>query len=419
MKSVENLRNLINRVKSHFVSDQVQNFVLFLDDFFPSENIFDFFGFPFLNRLHNAEDEKVKVRKRKFFWLSLLTALIIIGLLVVNFLITFGNSEKFPETIESFCFTGGYTFCLLRCFHLCYWKRDTIRAIIDKLDQHFPHSSRDQLNFEVHKHQRNLKKLYRICLILYIIVWLNYSVIALFSFISEYFGLGFMKIKLAMPIYFPLDPYQPMFYLLIFIVECSTLLVFALTLAAIDVLFCGLVCVLSLEFDVLAQKLAQIDPESDENVEKKLSAIIDDYNELSLIGNELEEIFSLILLVNVFSSITMLCTVVFFIFTPIEFSLMMNFIPALPGVSNQLFCTCYYGQLLETSSLRVADEAYNCNWHGKNLKFRKMILLTMLRAQKPQKLTGWKFMDIGLPAFYWVLQTTYSYFSFLSGLYES
>ncbi|KAG5670039.1 hypothetical protein PVAND_000325 [Polypedilum vanderplanki] len=414
MKSIENFRNLISRVKSHFVSDQVQNFVLFLDDFFPSEKIFDLFGFPFLNRLHNAEDEKVKVRKRKFFWLSSIVSAILMVLFAINFLFIVGDSEKFLETIETFGFISGYTLTFIKIFFLCYWKRDTIKAIIEKLDQHFPHSSRDQLKFEVLKHQRNLNIFYWMCLTTYIALSLNYSGVALFSFVSGLFDLGLMKIKLVMPMYFPMDPLQPLLYPTFFIIESCTLLVIILTLAATDLLFCGLVCVLSLEFDVLAQKVAQIDPE---NVEKKLHEIIDDFNELSHIGNELEEIFSPILLVNVFSSIFMLCILVFLVFTPIGFILMMNFFPALPAMLIQLFCICYYGQLLQTSSMRVADEAYNCNWYGQNLKFRKMILLTMLRAQKPQILTGLNFMDIGLPVFYWVLQTTYSYYSFLSNLY--
>ncbi|KAG5669986.1 hypothetical protein PVAND_000274 [Polypedilum vanderplanki] len=173
-----------------------------------------------------------------------------------------------------------------------------------------------------------------------------------------------------------------------------------------------------MEFDVLAQKLAYIDPENDEYAEEKLKEIVDDYNELCNVVKKINEIFSLTLLANVFMSQGSLCTCVFFLFTRIDLYLMIKFIFTLPSAVIQLFFTCYYGQLLQNSSLRIADEAYNCNWHGKNLKFRKMILLTMLKVQKPQTMTGWKFMEIGLPVLYWVLQTVRSYYSFLSGLYK-
>ncbi|KAG5669985.1 hypothetical protein PVAND_000273 [Polypedilum vanderplanki] len=69
-----------------------------------------------------------------------------------------------------------------------------------------------------------------------------------------------------------------------------------------------------MEFDVLAQKLAEIDPENDENAEEKLKEIIDDYNELCNIVKEINEIFSLTLLANVFMSQGSLCTCVSFLF---------------------------------------------------------------------------------------------------------
>jgi hypothetical protein len=58
--------------------------------------------------------------------------------------------------------------------------------------------------------------------------------------------------------------------------------------------------------------------------------------------------------------------------------------------------------MFSSASTRVANEAYNCPWYEENLKFRKIILMTILRAQKPQILTGWKFLDIGMEVFYWV-----------------
>ncbi|KAG5673085.1 hypothetical protein PVAND_003160 [Polypedilum vanderplanki] len=186
-----------------------------------------------------------------------------------------------------------------------------------------------------------------------------------------------------------------------------------------DAFFCSLVCVTSMEFDVLAQKLGQIDPKTDENADKKLGEIIDGYNELTDIANELEDIFSPLLLAHVFGVIFMLCAGVFSLFVPMNIYLIIKVIPFIGLMFIQHFCICFYGEQLQISSMRVADEAYNCNWYGKNLKFRKMILLTMLRAQNPQKLTGKNFMDIGMPVFYWCLQTIHSYYSLLSGLYEA
>jgi gustatory receptor len=55
-----------------------------------------------------------------------------------------------------------------------------------------------------------------------------------------------------------------------------------------------------------------------------------------------------------------------------------------------------------SASLSVAEGAYNCNWLNGNIKFQKMILTVMIRAQKPQELTGMGFVTLDLETFKWV-----------------
>ncbi|KAG5670216.1 hypothetical protein PVAND_000494 [Polypedilum vanderplanki] len=383
MKLSEKLRNLISQVKSYFVNDQVRMFVLFIDDFFPSEKLFGLFGLQLLNQINDVTIQKLQDRKRKFFWLIIAISSFSLATIFLNFLFSIGSREKFEEFMEDSAWISGIGFILLKVFYLCCWKRDTIKKLIDRLDQNFPHSSCEQLKFGVHKHQQNLNLLYRIKMTAYVLVWFEFTFLSLLTF-----GLKSLKVDLLMPIYFPLDPLQPLLYPIFLILQAWTLLVVFLILTATDLLLYGLINVIAMELDVLAQKLRQIESESDENAEKKLQGIIDGYNELADI-------------------------------TPLKVFLIFKYAPALILVLMQLFCNCYYGELLQNFSLRFADDAYNSKWCGQRLKYRKMILLTMLRAQEPLKLTGMKFMDIGLPIFYWALQTAHSYYSLLSGMYNN
>ncbi|KAG5670217.1 hypothetical protein PVAND_000495 [Polypedilum vanderplanki] len=289
MKFSENIRIFKQQVKSHFVSDQVKMFVLFLDDFFPSEKIFNFFGYPY--RLHNDEHQKLQNRKRNHFWLTIAVSLFLLFLITINLVISIMNPERFMEAIECFVLFGAYKFNLLRTFFLCYWKRATIKKIIDRLDQNFPHSSREQVQFGVHKHFKTLRKFYQICVTVYLFFWVKSFVAILFTICSEFLGFGSMEPKLLVPIYFPVDPYQPLLYPIFLILQLWTFLMVKFMLISTDMLFFGLTCVTSMEFDICARKIAQIDPENDENTEKKLGEIIDDYNELIEIANELERHF--------------------------------------------------------------------------------------------------------------------------------
>ncbi|KAG5670844.1 hypothetical protein PVAND_001078 [Polypedilum vanderplanki] len=332
---------------------------------------------------------------------------------MIHFLLIAKNIKKLPEAIETFGLISGHGLYLAKILFFFFWKRTAVMKIIERLDQHFPHSNREQLKFRTTKHCKELKIFGRIILTVYGFTCFHFTYMPLISLFSG------QSIELIMPIYFPLDPLQPLLYPIFFIIQSGDILCMALLSIAFDVLFCSLVCVVSMDFEVLAQKLSQIDPESDLNAEKNLQEIVENYNNLIDIANEIEGIFSPLLLLYIFGAIFILCASVFLVFTPIKLYLMVKFIPVLLTAMVQVFCLCFYGEKLQTSSTRVADEAYNCNWYEKNFKFRKMILLTMLRTQQAQKLTGWKFMDVGLPVFYWILQTAHSYYSLLSGLYEA
>jgi hypothetical protein len=47
----------------------------------------------------------------------------------------------------------------------------------------------------------------------------------------------------------------------------------------------------------------------------------------------------------------------------------------------------------------VAQAAYDCDWCDAPSSFKSSLTIIMLRAQKPVKLTAWKFFEVGLEMF--------------------
>jgi len=58
---------------------------------------------------------------------------------------------------------------------------------------------------------------------------------------------------------------------------------------------------------------------------------------------------------------------------------------------------------LKSSSASIATSAYNSEWYAGSKKFRRLILQVMVRAQNPQTITAWKFFDMSLEVFQWVI----------------
>jgi hypothetical protein len=308
MKLSDQLRILVNRLKHRFFNTQTQQFVLFFDDFFPSEKIFGFLSISFLKPLHNMVDQELQRKRRIHLRAFTAVSIFLMILMMINFVMVAREPDKFVETIETFAFIWTYGFVLAKTFLLCFWKGGALKSIIGKLELFFPHSSREQLQFGAFKFHRWLKNVHRACLVVYIWTVVHFAYTALFV---HSFGFG---TALAFPIYFPLDPYQPMLYPIFFILQTWTMIALVLVLVATDVFFCGLIGTTSLEFEVVAQKITRIDPENDEHADRKMSEIIDTYNELIDVTNELEAIFSPLLLVNVFAGIFVVCATVFLLF---------------------------------------------------------------------------------------------------------
>jgi hypothetical protein len=60
----------------------------------------------------------------------------------------------------------------------------------------------------------------------------------------------------------------------------------------------------------------------------------------------------------------------------------------------------------------VAQAAYDCDWCDAPASFRTSLIMIMMRAQKPVKLTAWKFFEVDLEMFITVNSITYIFYFF-------
>ncbi|XP_068631551.1 odorant receptor 85b-like [Battus philenor] len=88
------------------------------------------------------------------------------------------------------------------------------------------------------------------------------------------------------------------------------------------------------------------------------------------------------------------------------------------GMSIPLYLLCYYGEFLRNESLGIADAAYNNLWYRECVPYQKMIILLIIRAQRPCCLTAWGHVPVTLNMFTKVMSTTYSYFSVATRVYS-
>lgn len=53
--------------------------------------------------------------------------------------------------------------------------------------------------------------------------------------------------------------------------------------------------------------------------------------------------------------------------------------------------------------MRIVESAFNTNWYDGSLRYRKLILIIMMRVDDGEVLTAWKFMKVNMSTYGWVI----------------
>ncbi|KAK5641382.1 hypothetical protein RI129_009929 [Pyrocoelia pectoralis] len=131
------------------------------------------------------------------------------------------------------------------------------------------------------------------------------------------------------------------------------------------------------------------------------------------IAREMEEAFSPLLLLVYLGTIGLLCFEIY------RGSMLTNYLQMFRTMGEsvsfmvQIGTLSFWGEQVIFESQLVAVAAYETEFVGTDLRFQRALLLTMIRSQRPVKLTAGKFAYIQIFTFTWVVKTSYSAFMIL------
>ncbi|XP_039750039.1 odorant receptor 7a-like [Pararge aegeria] len=80
----------------------------------------------------------------------------------------------------------------------------------------------------------------------------------------------------------------------------------------------------------------------------------------------------------------------------------------------QLAIQCFTGNELTYQASRVSDAIMQCKWERMPPRFRRLLMLMMMRAQRPLKLTAAGFANMDNRCFLAIMKAAYSYYAVLS-----
>ena len=208
------------------------------------------------------------------------------------------------------------------------------------------------------------------------------------------------KMIITVKYYFPFDIFRPIVFPLILLwVDWIAFIALVLTLAA-DALIFSLVAFISTEFSELNIDFLNIKFLDKNVINEKIASLIDRHNKLLDFGENLQNIFGSIFFITFVITSINICFTAFQLSITDNLTDFMFFVPYICLFGGQTYLLCFFGQKLIDSSELLADGVYNCGWEEfDDIEAKKKVILMILRAQRPKKLTAMKFADVSFETY--------------------
>ena len=323
------------------------------------------------------------------------SSLLVVVIAVIQ-LILYGfiSSDSFAKTAGAAASSSSGFLIGVKAF-ITLTRKDDILKIFEELNEVFVTRANGITQHKVKKYLDGYLRIAKgfffltlfICLITFTVPFLTYVV--------------FGAMQPSINYWFPFDPLRVGTFPIVLVwTDIATYFAATLMLGS-DLLLYALITVISMEFDLLRIDFINLRLESSITLSKRFINLVDRHNKLLELSDMLQNIYAPAFLICFATKSVILCLTLFQLSTTSsELSVVVYLYSLLFVMGSQIFLLCYFGQKLITSSDGVVSGIYNCGWEDfDNINLKMHIILIIIRAQKPKKLTAMKLLDISLENF--------------------
>nr|XP_029721727.1 odorant receptor 63a [Aedes albopictus] len=159
---------------------------------------------------------------------------------------------------------------------------------------------------------------------------------------------------------------------------------------------------------------------TDEEKQLYLHECVDHYTRAIMFMDDINKIFSPILILQLFTSTSIICVIAFHASANASEGDSQIFVMVvyLIAAFYQLFQFCWYGQRVQNESIELPNSVYDCNWHQCSKKFKTKLQLFLLNVQKTVDISAYNLIVMSMETYLSIVRTAASYFTALQTLTE-
>ncbi|EDX12245.1 GD20073 [Drosophila simulans] len=189
-----------------------------------------------------------------------------------------------------------------------------------------------------------------------------------------------------------------------------------------DLMMFAVVMQVIMHFDRLAKALREFDKRCSNGAEEDLNelrSLIVYHNQVLRLTSKMNDIFGVPLLLNFLNSSMLICNVGFQLTIGISLEYIGRQVLIILSALVEVYLICSLSQMLINASKNVSLAVYDMDWLEYDTKFRKMLVLVVMRAQKPVSLNAKAFLStVSMGTMTTFMQVSYKFFCAIRMMYQ-
>ncbi|XP_066598344.1 odorant receptor 13a-like [Prorops nasuta] len=255
------------------------------------------------------------------------------------------------------------------------------------------------------------------------------SIIVFFVLSVTVFGcccyiFGSKDYQLILTMVFPFDINNQLNYKIVLVAQYIYLATCAATwFGNITTFMLTLILHIGGQIDVISQTLKNMSnfSEDSEFVRFEIKSLIGKHQRIISMSNDIEATFTYIILVQFLCSSLIICCIGFVIAVGLrtnqELGMLLKMGSYYFPTTFEAFIYCYIGEYLSNKSNAISYMAYEYEWYNLKTSECRLLMVLIMRSQKPLQLTVGKFMNLTLQQFTSIMKLSISYISLLLAVY--
>ncbi|XP_066598345.1 odorant receptor 10-like [Prorops nasuta] len=229
--------------------------------------------------------------------------------------------------------------------------------------------------------------------------------------------------QLLMQMELPFDSSHSPIYEIVIAVQFAHQIAAATVVGVLTSLLLAIILHLGGQIDIIRKRLstAVSTSDSDQSFFTVINSLIGKHQQIITMAENLENLFTLIALLEFVINTLTICFLGLVIITSISSMentlIIFKFFGFICVIITEAFIFCFAGEYLTNKSKLIGEAAYKSLWYELKPKESSVLILVILRSQRQLTITIGKIMELSLERFTTILKASVSYISVLYAFY--